>query len=481
MSSPHLERKMIEELLRREEAKIHMENFVPYVTENLHIPAPHHIILCRALDACLRGQKKRLIVAMPPAHAKSVYSSHNFPAFWLGNRPTDKIIAASHTQPFAAEIGGKVRNLINNEMYRRLFEIQISPDTRAKDRWDTTAGGEYYTTGVGGSVVGRRANLFLVDDPYKSKQVAYSAAERKRISDWFFVDVVPRLLPNGVIVVIATRWHEDDLTGEILKKSERGEIEPFELISLPALCEEPLSDIEQQLGREYGDALWPEMYPVASLTQIRGGMAADGAMDEWNALYQQTPKPAESGEVKSDWFKYYDKLPTDEPLLNIASWDTATTVTERSDFTVGLMGSLGLKSGNFYLRAMYRERSEFHTLMREVPKFSKLYEAHAVLIENKGSGMSLIQVLKQTSGLNIIPIAPQKLGDKEWRFELAVPALQAERIYLPKRAEWVPRFIEELLTFPNGVHDDIVDAFSQMVNHFGHKHRSRRLRPLIGA
>ena len=470
---------LIRELLRREEAKIHMENFVPFVSENIHIPAPHHLILCRALDAALRGNKKRLLVAMPPAHAKSVYSSIYFPAFWLGNKPTDKIIAASHTQPFAAEMGAKVRNLIHNELFHKLFEMEISPDTRAKDRWDTTAGGEYYATGVGGTVVGRRANLILVDDPYKSKQVAYSATERRKISEWFFVDVVPRLLPGGVIVIIATRWHEDDLTGEVLKKSERGEIEPFELISLPAICEDPELEIEKLLGRNYGEALWPEMYPVDKLVEVRGGMSADGAMDEWNALYQQHPRPAETGEVKSDWFGHYDTLPTDEPLLNIVSWDTAGTATERSDFTVGLAASLGLKSNKFYLKGMFRKQLEFHNLMREVPRFNSLMQAHAVLIENKGTGTSLIQVLR-TSGQNIIAIAPQKIGDKQMRFELAVPALEAGRVLLPKRADWVPTFLEEMLTFPTGVHDDIPDAFSQLINHYSGRSSRRRMRPLVG-
>lgn len=474
------EQAILEELLRREEAKIHMENFVPYVTEGMHVPAPHHLLICRALDAAIRGKKPRLIIAAPPAHAKSVYTSHNFPAFWLGNRPKDKIIAASHTQPFAAEIGGKVRNLINNPLYKQLFEIQISAETRAKDRWDTTAGGEYYTTGVGGTVVGRRANLILVDDPYKSKQVAYSATERKKISDWFFVDVVPRLLPNGVIVIIATRWHEDDLTGEVLKKSARGEIEPFELISLPAICEDPVDPVEIQLDRKFGEALWPEQYPASKLMEIRGGMTADGGMDEWNALYQQHPRPAETGEVKSEWFNKYDTLPNDEPYMRVVSWDTAGTATERSDFTVGIAAALGLKSRKWYLLDMYRKQVEFHTLMREVPRFNALHEAHAVLIENKGTGSSLIQVLRVT-GQNIIAVAPQKLGDKETRFELAIPALEAKRVYLPKRGEWVPRFLEEILTFPSGVHDDIPDAFSQLINHFADRSKRRSVRPLVGA
>jgi predicted phage terminase large subunit-like protein len=474
------EEMILRELLRREEAKIHMAQFVPYVTEGEHTPAPHHKIICDALDAALRGSKKRLIIAMPPAHAKSVYSSHNFPAFWLGNNPRDKIIAASHTQPFAAEIGAKVRNLINNPYYKQLFDIGISPDTRAKDRWDTTSGGEYYTTGVGGTVVGRRANLILVDDPYKSKLVAYSATERKKISDWFFVDVVPRLLPNGVIVIIATRWHEDDLTGEILKKSERGEIEPFELISLPALCEDPTNEIEKILGREYGEALWPSMYPAEKLMEIKGGMVNEGSLDEWNALYQQKPRPAETGEVKAEWFGTYDQLPTDEPLMNIVSWDTAGTANERSDFTVGLAAALSLKTRKFYLKGMYRQQAEFHTLMKEVPRFNELHSAHAVLIENKGTGTSLIQVLRVT-GQNIIPIAPQRLGDKQMRFELAVPALEAKRCLLPKRGDWVPQFLEEMLTFPAALHDDIPDAFSQLINHFAENNRRRSSRPLIGA
>lgn len=471
-----LDTKLLRELLRREEARIHMRDFAPFVTEGEHVPAPHQQILCDALDAAVRGQKKRLIIAAPPAHAKSVYTSIYFPAFWLGNKPADKIIAASHTQPFAEDIGRKVRNLINSDLYHTLFEgVAIAPDQRAAARWETTEGGTYFTTGVGGSVVGRRANLILIDDPYKSKQVAYSAAERKKISEWFFIDVVPRLLPDGVIVIIATRWHEDDLTGQVLKKSQRGEIEPFELISFPALCEETETD---PLGRKYGEALWPDMYPVSKLIEIKGGMVDEGNLDEWNALYQQRPRPAETGEVKHEWFQYYDRLPTDEPLLRIVSWDTAGTSTERSDFTVGIAAALSLKTRKFYLLDLYRGQKEFHTLMQEIPRFNHFNMANAVLIENKGTGTSLIQVLRN-SGQNIIPIAPQKQGSKEFRFELAVPALESGRVLLPKGKPWIPTFLEEILTFPGCKHDDIVDAFSQLINHYGPRTSPRRqLRPL---
>jgi len=475
------EQEILNELIRREESKIHMEHFVPYVTEGLHMPAPHHEIMCRALDRAVRGLDKRIIIAAPPAHAKSVYTSHNFPAFWLGNHPTDKIIAASHTQPFAEDIGRKVRNLVNNPLYTQLFEgVTISPDQRAAARWETTEGGTYFSTGVGGSVVGRRANLILIDDPYKSKLVAYSAAERKKISEWYFTDVVPRLLPGGVIVIIATRWHEDDLTGQILKMSEKGEIEPFKLISFPAICEDPTNELELALGRQFGEALWPPMYPVPKLMEIRGGMLQDGSEDEWNALYQQKPRSAESGEVKSEWFPDFVNLPADQNYLNFVSWDTAGTANERSDFTVGLAFSMGLTDRKFYLKDMYRKQVEFHTLMQEVPAFNKLHEAHAVLIENKGTGTSLIQVLR-FSGQNIIPIAPQKLGDKQFRFELAVPALEAGRVQLKKNAPWKATFLDELATFPNGVKDDIVDAFSQAINHYGSRGKQRGARPLVGA
>jgi predicted phage terminase large subunit-like protein len=471
----YTEEDLLNELQRREEAKIHMRNFVPYVTEGMHMPAPHHRIICDALDRAVRGKVQRLIIAAPPAHAKSVYTSHNFPAFWLGNHPKDKIIAASHTQPFAAEIGGKVRSLVGNPLYKQLFELEVSADTRAKDRWDTTAGGEYYTTGVNGTVVGRRANLILIDDPYKSKQLAYSPGERKKISDWYFTDVEPRLLPGGVVIVIATRWHEDDLSGELLKKSEKGDIEPFELISLPAICEDPEND---PMGRAYGEALWPSQYPLERLRKLESGMPDP---DEWNALFQQKPKPSATGEIKSEWFGKFDKLPNDEPYLRIVSWDTAGTTNERSDYTVGLAISIGLKSRHFFITDMYREKREFHNLMRDIPAFNNKGEpAHAVLIENKGTGTSLIQVLRN-AGQNIIPIAPQKLGDKEFRFELAVPAMEGGRVHIPRKAPWTAQFLEEILTFPGGQHDDVVDAFSQAINHYGSRGRRRGLAPLRGA
>lgn len=469
------EQALLQELERREEAKIHMRNFVPFVSENLLIPQPHHVVLCDALDRAMRGQVKRLIIAMPPAHAKSVYSSHHFPAFWLGNRPKDKIIAASHTEKFAEEIGGRVRTLVNNPLYKQLFEMEISPDTRAKSRWDTTKGGEYYTTGVNGSVVGRRANLILIDDPYKSKLVAYSATERKKVSDWYFTDVEPRLLPNGVVIVISTRWHEDDLSGELLKKSKTGEVEPFELISMPAICEEPEND---PMERSYGEALWPSQYPRERLDKIKSGM---NDLEEWNALFQQKPRPAETGEVSSDWFTKFDKLPADEPYLRVVSWDTAGTNNERSDYTVGLAVAIGLKTRNFYLLDMYRKRATFPDLLKDVPAFNRKWEAKAVLIENKGTGTSLIQVLRNTGGSNIIAIAPQKQGSKEFRFEQAVPTLEAGRVFRPAKAEWWAQFIEELLTFPEGVHDDIVDAFSQVINHYSTRGRRRGTQPLAGA
>lgn len=471
---------LLKELLRREEAKIHMADFVPYVTEGDHTPAPHHRIICNALDRVVRGQSKRLIIAAPPAHAKSVYSSHNFPAFWLGNFPQDKIIAVSHTQPFAEDIGRKVRNLVQNPLYGQLFDgVTIDPASRAAARWDTTAGGSYFTTGVGGSVVGRRANLILIDDPYKSKQVAYSPAERKKISEWYFTDIVPRLLPNGAIVIIATRWHEEDLTGEILRKSAAGEIEPFELISLTAICEDPDSD---PVGRKYGEALWPSQYPVPKLMEIKGGLTdSTGDLNEWNALFQQRPKPAESGEVKISWFERHDNdaLPKEQEYLSIVSWDTAGTATERSDFTVGLACKLGLKDRKFYITDMYREKVEFHTLMRDIPAFNAKHLAQAILMENRGTGTSLIQVLRN-SGQNIIPIQPQKQGGKEFRFELAIPALEARRVSLSRRGAWVSAFEEEILTFPGGNHDDIADAFSQLINHYAARGSGRGLRALQG-
>ena len=253
------------------------------------------------------------------------------------------------------------------------------------------------------------------------------------------------------------------------------------VVDMPA---HSIASLEQ--GRRRG-LLWVAVSPRGqvvgfALMEIKGGlMCSTGNLDEWNALYQQRPKPAESGEVSASWFERHEnnKLSQDQQYLSIVSWDTAGTANERSDYTVGLACKMGLKDRKFYITDMYREKKEFHALMREIPAFNAKHEAQAILLENKGTGTSLIQVLR-TSGQNIIPVQPQKQGSKEFRFELAIPALEAKRVSLPRGAAWVSTFEEELLTFPGSNHDDIVDAFSQLVNHYAQRGTSRGMRALKG-
>lgn len=508
------ELKLLHELKARQEAATSLAGFARYALELE--PARHHRILCSALDSAIMYRKNsdelvrcqqaleryadihshaapdsdpmwaqleqaqkgvapfddRIIICAPPAHAKSTYTSHLFPAYWLGHFPKDQIIAASHTADFATEIGRKVRNLVDSPRYGNVFNgLKIAEDSRAGDRWETNQGGKYVSVSVGGSVVGRRANLILIDDPYKSKEVAYRPSDRKRVSEWFFTDVIPRLLPGGVIILIQTRWHVEDLAGELLEKCERKEVEPYKLISFEAVCENPESD---PLGREYGQALWPGFYPVDRLNTIKSGMD----LMEWEALYQQKPRGLETGAVKTEWFKTYQTLPEDQ-YLYFTSWDTAGTPNEKADYSVGLAFAMNRKR-EFYLLDMYRKQASFDELMTDVPNFGFRNKTTTWLIENRGTGSSLIQVLRGR-GVNIIPIQPQRLGSKEFRFELAVPIMEAGRVYIPSKnkAPWVSVFLHEILTFP-GAYKDIADAFSQGLNHYGNGAMSRGMVKLGG-
>ena len=246
---------------------------------------------------------------MPPRHGKSVITSSIFPAWYLGRHPERHVIFATYGQEFSDDFGRRVRNFIADPAHRAIFpNCSLSEDSTAAHRFNTTAGGAYFAVGRGGSITGRGAHLLLIDDPIKDHEEANSETIRKALHEWYASVAYTRLTPDGAIIIIQTRWHEDDLAGWLLREHAS---ENWDVLSLPAIAE------QDESFRKEGEALWPETYPVDTLNRIRE--AVGGAA--WASLYQQRPAAAEGAIFKRTWWRSYRQPPEFSQIVQ--SWDTA--------------------------------------------------------------------------------------------------------------------------------------------------------------
>jgi predicted phage terminase large subunit-like protein len=319
----------------------------------------------------------------------------------------------------------------------------IADANAASYRFGLNGGGQFFAVGSGGPLTGRGADLLLIDDPIKPREVAYSTAERRSLQQWFESVAYTRLQPNGAIVLIQTRWHQDDLAGWLLREHAA---ENWRVVSLPALAEP-----NDALGRAEGEALWPERYPVEALERIR---EATGSAS-WAALYQQRPTLEEGAIFRAAWFKTFSGPPQGTRV--IMSIDTAFKAKEASDYSAVCV--MGVHDRDHFVLHVSRGRWDFPTLQVQVIELAKIWRPHAVLIEDAASGQSLVQTLQLNSGLPILAVKPQ--GDKQSRASAVSPLVESGRVYIPAESSWGREFIDEVTAFPAAPHDDQVDSFCQ--------------------
>ena len=217
-------------------------------------PARHHELLLDKLEALERGDIQRLMVLMPPGSAKSTYVSTLFPPWYLARHPDHAVVAASHTAELAERFGRRVRNIINE--HSATLGLELAPDIQAANQWETKQAGEYFAVGVLGAVTGRRADIVIIDDPVKSRLEADSETVRERVWEWWKADLLTRLKPGAKIVLVMTRWHEDDLGGRLLAEMAAGG-RKWEVLRLPMEAE-----LDDPLGRAPGELLWPEWFTI---------------------------------------------------------------------------------------------------------------------------------------------------------------------------------------------------------------------------
>jgi predicted phage terminase large subunit-like protein len=432
------------EALRRRNVRA---DLIAWSQLNGYEPARHHRLLLDKLRQVAVGQLDRLAVFMPPGSAKSTYSSVLYVPWHLAHNPDHCIISASHTVELAEKWGRRVRTLITE--HEVILGYGLASQSQAAGRWETDKGGEYYAAGVGGAIAGWRGDLVLIDDPLRSREDAESPTIRDKIWDWFRGDVIPRLKPKGRIVLIQTRWNEDDLAGRIIaEQANTGD--HWEIVSLPALAEH-----NDPLGRKPGEPLWPEWESLEELDRKR---RAIGARD-WIALYQQRPAPEQGSFFRAEWLKEIVSFPQREILKVYGASDYAVSE-DHGDYTVHVIVGID-PMGCMYLLDLWRERASSDRWVEAfcdlVLKWKPIGWAEEQGQIKSGVGPFLDQRQRERKAHCFRQAFPTR-GDKQIRCQSIRGRMGLDGLYVPTYAPWYPSFRSELMSFPDGAHDDQADA-----------------------
>ena len=416
------------------------------------IEGRHHKIMAEKFDRMARGELKRLIVNMPPRHTKSEFGSYLVPAWFMGRTPTLKIMQTTHTAELAYRFGRKVRNLMNEQTYKAVFEnVELRADSQAAGRWETSKGGEYFAAGVGGAVTGRGADLLIIDDPH-SEQDALSPTALEHAYEWYTSGPRQRLQPGGSIILIMTRWAENDLTGKLLRQQARDPLaDQWEVVEFPALMNDD-------------KPLWPEFWAQEDLLAVKGSLS----VGKWEAQWQQNPTSETSAILKRNWWRKWE--PKELPQLQyvMQSYDTAFSKQESADYsaitTWGVFYENESGPPQIILVDASRGRWEFPDLRRKALEEYKYWDPECVIIEAKASGMPLTQELR-TMGIPVVNYSPSRGNDKLTRVNSIAPMLESGLVWAPDTT-WAEEVIEECAAFPAGEHDDYVDTVTQALRRF---------------
>jgi predicted phage terminase large subunit-like protein len=482
------------ELARRELARRDLIAFAWY-TYRRYQAAGVHRLLAEYLEEVERyvrtgGEEGigRLMVFMPPRHGKSELVSKRFPAWFLGRNPDKRVILSSCTGSLAYDFSRGVREIVKDTPFQAVFgarssqqePVLLSTESRAVDAWNIEGHrGGLVAAGVGGSIIGRGADLAVIDDPFKDRNDAESQATRDKVDAWYRSTLYTRLEEAGAIVLMHQRWHSDDLAGRLIRRMLEGG-DRWEILSLPALAEEwaqPDGDEEafqeqvkeavQQgywisrdpLGREPGEALWAGKFDREALDAIRANL---GGYD-WDALYQQRPRQLEGALIKANEIPVVDQAP--EGLRVARYWDLAVSGRESADYIVG--AKVGRSSeGRLYILDIARFPGPWADARpRMVATMQRDGAEVEQGIEVSGQQGGYFQELQRDEALAGVPISgvdPRKVGNKEVRANVWASRIE-DGLVAMVRAPWNDDFIAEALAFPRGQHDDQVDAVSGAV------------------
>ena len=436
---------------KKTKTKVHNDflTFVKHVWPEF-IEGAHHKEIAEKFNQIAQGKIKRLIINMPPRHTKSEFASFLLPAWMVGRKPNLKIIQTTHTTELAIRFGRKAKTLMDDPIYKQVFQTRLREDSQAAGKWETEQGGEYYAAGVGSAITGRGADLLIIDDPH-SEQDALNMTSMERAYEWYTSGPRQRLQPGGAIVLVMTRWNMKDLTGMLLKSQKELKSDHWELIEFPAILPS-------------GKAVWPEYWNIKELEGVKASLS----VGKWNAQWMQNPTAEEGSLIKREWWRKWDRDYIPKLSHVIQSYDTAFLKKETADYsaitTWGVFHESDDAAPNLILLDAVKERLEFPELRKKAKEQYDYWKPESVVVEAKASGLPLTYELRKM-GIPVINYTPSKGNDKHARVNAVAPLFESGQIWAPDE-KFAEEVIEECASFPYGDHDDLVDSMTQAVMRF---------------
>lgn len=466
-NSQNLQKKAKAELAKRELARRNMQDFAKYCYPQ-YVEGWHTNLICEALDKVEKGEIRWLLIEAPPRHSKTIHVSQLFPAYAVGKDENRDIIVASYSGDLASRNGRETRNLIKSKLYQNVFNTRLAADSESKNQWNTQGTGAYNAVGIGGSTTGKGADIFVIDDPIKDRKEADSLVIRESLWDWFRSVARTRLSPKGAMVILHTRWHEDDLIGRLTVGEETKEkwVDYFEYLKnglgdakWVRLTLKGIAEEDELPYRKKGEALHPERFSVEELLDIKASLGPY----EFSALYQANPVDDANREFKTEWFKYrtMDDI-SRMTVRRFATIDPNLKKSDQSDYC-GVTRNYINSEGQWNLTSRrYRVNSKevidlvfllhdegFEKIGIEEGAFS--YVVEPFLQE---------EMRKRGKFPNVVPLKHNQTM-KETRIRGLIPWYAGHMIY---HIEGECDDLEtELLAFPKGTNDDCADATAYQI------------------
>lgn len=469
--SPSLQALLAEKELRRSS-----QSLIQFTRKTMpeYDPAPHHLLIVKKLEQIERGEIDRLIITMPPRHGKSELASRRFPAWFIGRNPDKQIISCSYNDDFAADFGREVRNIVASEEFSEIFpKVSLASDSKAANRWNTNHKGYYLAAGVGGGITGKGAHILLIDDPFKDREDADSEVIREKVWRWYTGTAYHRLEPGGAIILVQTRWHDDDLAGRLLEAQEKDDGDKWDILNLPAFAVE-----NDQLGRQLGEPLWPysyrkdkddqinkyPWYDTDALNRIKSVLQSR----DWNSLYQQNPIPDEGDYFRRDWFKRFNLSELPKELKKYGASDYAVTE-DGGDFTEHGVFGVDENDELWILDWWYGQTKPDVWIDELVGNKDRnvigLAQRHKTLAWAEESGQiqksvgPFIDKRQAESGNYFYRKQYSSVKDKPTRARTFQGRAAQGKVHILK-SDWGDRLLHQLLRFPAGKDDDGVDVCS---------------------